>query len=548
MFKRISFAAIAAALGLSVLPVSATQAQDSAAYNLSDNAVPATIESEPPIIQAVPESSVLEPAPTLQYETSNPVAAPADCGCDAAPAAAPATCGCEAAPAKKCGCGLCKKKKAGKPSPCAGSHKPLFYDNDFSYLSKPDNKANCLGDCYKDLEVGPCGKLSLGGQMRWRYHNEIGMGQQAGATRFQDTENHFGLGRLRLYADWQVNNRMRFFAEGIYADVIGGNDEYINRGIDSNRGDFLNLFADINLDDRTTVRVGRQELLYGAQRLVSPLDWANTRRRFDGVKTMSKFDNFKLDTWYTQFVPVVPTEFDTPDEDRHFWGAYGTLTGLENKTVDLYYLGLNDNRGANGTEAVHTFGSRIQGNTQSKLLYEFEGMVQNGSRDLTDQSLTAWALTGGLGYKFAERPWKPALWFFYDYASGDDPTGGSFTRFNDLFPLGHKYLGFIDAVLRRNIISPNVRLAMSPTKKLGLLLWYHNFRAADPDDTILSLGGTPAQNTASADFGNELDFVATYKVNARNSALIGYSHFWRGARITGDTDADFLYMQWTTNF
>jgi len=32
------------------------------------------------------------------------------------------------------------------------------------------------------------------------------------------------------------------------------------------------------------------------------------------------FDNFKVDTWYTQFVPVNPNEFDNPDEDRHFWG------------------------------------------------------------------------------------------------------------------------------------------------------------------------------------------------------------------------------------
>ena len=32
------------------------------------------------------------------------------------------------------------------------------------------------------------------------------------------------------------------------------------------------------------------------------------------------FDNFKVDTWYTQFVPVNPSEFDNPDEDRHFWG------------------------------------------------------------------------------------------------------------------------------------------------------------------------------------------------------------------------------------
>lgn len=553
MLKTISVAVAAAVTGLLILsaPVSA---QSGTVVTLSDSptqatptqATPSVIDPvvEPPIVQAQPVQ--VEAAAIPQYEE---MSAPAECNtCEAAPTAQ--SCGsCAAEPTKKkCGCKLCQKKKAGKPSPCAGSHKTLFYANDFSYLGKKDNATSCLGDGLKDRKVGPCGKLSLGGQMRWRYHSERGLGQQAGFTRFQDTDNHFGLGRLRLYADWKVNNNLRFFAEGIYADVIRGNDEYVNRGIDSNRGDFLNLFADVKLTESTSVRIGRQELLFGSQRLISPLDWSNTRRRFDGFRTMSKFDNFKLDTFYTQFVPAQPTDFDTPNEDLHFWGAYATLTELENKTLDLYYIGLNNNQGPTGVEAVHTFGSRLEGKTQNNLLYELEGSVQSGSRDLTDQSLAAWAVTGGVGYKFAERKWKPTLWFFYDYATGDDPTSGNFTRFNDLFPLGHKYLGFIDAVQRRNILSPNVRLAMSPTKKLSLLLWYYNFQSAEDGDQILSLGGTPAQDTSSSDFGNELDFVATYKVNARNTALVGYSHFWRGDRIVGDTDGDFLYLQWTTNF
>ena len=53
------------------------------------------------------------------------------------------------------------------------------------------------------------------------------------------------------------------------------------------RGDILNLFVDVNLlewDNHPVVaRVGRQELLLGSQRLISTLDWANTRRTFEGV-------------------------------------------------------------------------------------------------------------------------------------------------------------------------------------------------------------------------------------------------------------------------
>ena len=50
----------------------------------------------------------------------------------------------------------------------------------------------------------------------------------------------------------------------------------------------LNLFADIKLgqflNGPAYLRVGRQELLYGSQRLISTLDWVNTRRTFQGIK------------------------------------------------------------------------------------------------------------------------------------------------------------------------------------------------------------------------------------------------------------------------
>ena len=42
---------------------------------------------------------------------------------------------------------------------------------------------------------------------------------------------------------------------------------------------------------------------------------------------------------------------------------------------------------------------------------------------------------------------NPTFWAYYDYASGDsDPTDGRSHTFNDLYPFGHYYLGWIDQV------------------------------------------------------------------------------------------------------
>ncbi|HMO85640.1 MAG TPA: alginate export family protein, partial [Lacipirellulaceae bacterium] len=150
---------------------------------------------------------------------------------------------------------------------------------------------------------------------------------------------------------------LRVFAEGILADVTDDGNTYLPRPIDRNWGDFLNLFIDVGLADGVVARVGRQELLYGAERLVSPLDWANTRRTFDGARLLTAGDGWTADLFYTYVVPVVANRLDEPDYNQTFYGAYGTVAVSDNLSVDLYYLGYDDRRVAPGGDfSIHTCG------------------------------------------------------------------------------------------------------------------------------------------------------------------------------------------------
>ncbi len=446
-------------------------------------------------------------------------------------------------------CGTAKKKKA-KPNPCATSHKGVFYANDFSYLKKSCYCGDCFGDCLKLIPVGRGGQgsLDIGGQLRLRYHHERGMGQQAGQTRFQGTDNDFALTRLRLYTNWIVNDWLRFYGEGIFAEA-GAESAYIPRGFDRNYGDFLNAFLDVKLNDNTTVRVGRQELLYGNQRVVSPLDWANTRRTFEGVKVMTQSGDWSVDGFFTYFVPVDPNDLDEADYDQAFYGGYATYTGFENFTLETYYLGYdNENPGPiTGDFSLHTFGMRVNGAVDD-WLFELEGGPQFGRQSGLGLDHEAAFYTGGLGHKLGKNcPWSPVLWAYYDYASGNN-VGGDFNRFNQLFPLAHKYFGFIDAVQRSNVEAPNMLLKMAPSQKLSLLFWYWHFMSNQDTDIVPSIGGTPTQSQGSKDLGDELDVVATYKFGPRSNVLFGWSHFWRGNKILAPVDADFLYTQWELNF
>jgi hypothetical protein len=61
------------------------------------------------------------------------------------------------------------------------------------------------------------------------------MGQQPGATRFEDTSNDLLLSRLRLYSNWKINDSLRFYVEGLLAEVTADAD-YLPRPTDVYRG------------------------------------------------------------------------------------------------------------------------------------------------------------------------------------------------------------------------------------------------------------------------------------------------------------------------
>ena len=57
---------------------------------------------------------------------------------------------------------------------------------------------------------------------------------------------------------------------------------------------------------RNMVRVGRQELAFGEQRLIGHLNWVNNARSFDGVRATIARTPFKFDVFATSVVTIQP--------------------------------------------------------------------------------------------------------------------------------------------------------------------------------------------------------------------------------------------------
>ncbi|MHB0954847.1 MAG: alginate export family protein [Pirellulaceae bacterium] len=426
-----------------------------------------------------------------------------------------------------------------------------FFDADFRYVESKPVEDRTIVEKLKRIHLTDCLLFSTGGQAWVRFNNENN-------SRLTEVQNNYALPRVRAYGDVWFADVARVYGEYLWADSI--NAELPPAAIDEDRGDILNLFLDVNVMEwdgaPVVARVGRQELLLGSQRLVSPLDWANTRRTFEGVRAFRHGEKWDLDAFWVQFVLPLPDKFDRPEENQDLMGAWATYRREKGEFLDFYYLFLNNTNNINRqgiTEApveVSTLGSRWTGD-ECSYLWDFEGAVQFGDRGNSD--LVAGMATAGVGKHMEGLRGSPTGWLYYDFASGDaDPNGGTSHTFNHLYPFGHYYLGWADLVGRQNIHDASAQLYFYPNHWTSVWLQYHQFWLAEARDALYNAAGAAYRRDptgqAGTHVGQEFDIVVNFHLTDTSDILLAYCKLWGGEFLEGTAgpnqaaDADVMYF------
>lgn len=408
---------------------------------------------------------------------------------------------------------------------------PSFFDTDWRYVDTLPPGRRTLVESLKRVHLGDCFLFATGGQVWTRYMHEYN-------SRLQEANNDYLLVRNRVWGDLWFKDTVRVYGEYLWADTFG--EDLAPLATDINLGDILNLFVEVKvleLDGRPVqARVGRQELLLGSQRMVSTLDWANTRRTFEGVRVFRQGETWDWDMFWTQFVPPRASEFDRADHDQDFAGAWLTHRPRPGEFHDYYYLYYNNRHPITQQDIrrapleTNTLGTRHAG-SRGGYLWDIEAAVQFGRQD--GQDLLAGMATVGGGYHFADAPLSPTWWVYYDWASGDpDPGSGRAHTFNQLFPFGHHYLGWVDQVGRQNIHDLNTHLFLFPANWITVWLQYHHFWLDEPRDALYNAGGVAIRRDpsggAGTNVGDELDVVLNFHLARYSDVLVGYSKLWGG--------------------
>lgn len=393
-------------------------------------------------------------------------------------------------------------------------------------------------------------KLTFSGQIRAR-------AEAASVESFSTPGKKRGVDqallRVRLALDADPGHDLKAYLQIQDSRVFGSEASVVTNtaNLDLHQGylDVLNL-GGVPVD----LRVGRMELSYGDQRLLSPLDWSNIGRAWDGTRLRWKPERVTLDAFFTNVKQTADTK-----RNQHFWGLYAASKPIPKHEADLYVFGRDfgdgtqvAEQGKAGNLSDRTMGARFKG-TPGAWDYTGEAAWQVGRK--AGQSVRAWAAAATGGYTFEGR-FKPRAGVEYDYASGDaDPRDNKVRTFDPLFPLGHAYQGYQDVFSWKNGHDFKGSVSIDPVADWKLQADYHHFLLEHSFDAWYDATGAviarDATGASGRNVGDELDLHVRGKFREVIGLWFGYSRFFAGRFVKNAADGkdrDWAFFQATLNF
>ena len=446
-------------------------------------------------------------------------------------------------------------------------------------------------------------KWDFGGQVRLRYEvkDQFGIAGVPGSADFRDTgpdnENDYWLEKLRFRAGY-TDKWFSVFAEG-RSSFAQSDDRWAStgpvavhrQGPEQDSIDLHQAYVTIgnHKEFPVSLKVGRQEMIYGDERLVGAFGWNNVGRVFDAAKLRWQNPWFGADFFTSRVVIPEDGKFNVNNDYDYFSGFYANTTKIPKNNLEFYFLARNSAKKAATAEPspqapqpsardIYTPGIRIKSLPGEFGNWDYTGEFMGQFGRFVDtraglaaaprgQDHLAYALAINGGYTFNDAFGKPRVALEYAFGSGDsDPTDDKHETFENLFPTNHKFYGGMDLVSLQNIHNIRAIFQLKPHARVSMALEGHAFWLADTSDNFYNVGGAPrgGRGPSATGFGvnkgydnyvgSEIDLTAGVALTRYAQIEAGYGHFFVGEYVKqslatpGAVDADWLYIQLTFNF
>ena len=395
--------------------------------------------------------------------------------------------------------------------------------------------------------------LTVGGEYRARFESFTNEGYSS------ENDSYYSQ-RLDLHAPLRLGTRVRLFGE-LYHGLTSGEDRLLEDDqIDLHQG-FLEVVLLNKASSSMSLRLGRQEIGYGASRLIGIREGPNMRRSFDLAKLACQKGQGLLNIIYgkelTYGFDAFDNEsnlFENDSQNPTIWGMYlqDNFVGKPGK-LDFYYFGFNSATARFndivGEETRHSIGVRSYGKV-GRYSFNTEVIYQFG--ELGGSDISAYNFETDWKYIVIDKGWKPTLGLRLDFSSGDaTPGDGKIQTFNPMFVNPAIYsLAAVNTPSNLTGFHPN--LTFYPAEGFSIYMDYALFFRTRVNDGLY----TPprfirreANNIDEKHIGDVIGLQANWEINRNISFDLRSSYFIAGKFIeaTGDAENTF-YIAPTISF
>ena len=225
------------------------------------------------------------------------------------------------------------------------------------------------------------GWVRLGGEYRSRLESADGIG-------FSTTDDTYLLSRFRFHVTIQPTPWLIFFGEAQDSHVFF-NSHIPEASPYQDPWDIRQAYVQLGSSTEGWVNlvVGRQNFVFGSERVIGPSDWLNQGRTFDTVRLDVHHTGYKVSLFASSVVIADANGMDHHLEGNNFYGIYGSFTNaIPGSTVEPYVLwrlapanaGLPETANR-GHLSETTVGLRMAGKLPAAFDYEIEMDRQTGS-------------------------------------------------------------------------------------------------------------------------------------------------------------------------
>ncbi len=324
---------------------------------------------------------------------------------------------------------------------------------------------------------------------------------------------------------------------------------------------FETLYLDWRIDDRTSLRFGRQNLLRaegfalieGTSGDGSRTTYSNALDLTQSIGKSSKLELLLVSNPYRDiYLPRINDRKRVLTEwDETAAGLYFTSQAAAKTQIDAYYVyktEQNDTRPPSNASfqpdrSVHTAGGRVDGKLPRGFAITGEAAGQWGSQD-PDDAIRAW---GGMlrVRKAFERPARPTVSLAYIGLSGDDPATSRREGWGPVFSRWPAWSElYIYSQLREegiaywtNIHMLQAEVVVAPWKPLGVRATYYAMGAFHP------FPGDPAIFGSGRDRGDLFEIRADVRAGPNWRGHVLYERMTPGDFYVGGDRAYFFRVE-----